>query len=244
MNKDINSLNKSLSIQAEYEENYSEMSTRLKLLLENVIISGNIDTYRQVKADAAHMKDLVEILDEKLEVQKLYVASTIYSFVETAIKHGLPKDVAEISKKKFFAKIADCSNSRELEEYHFQIVEDLLMAMNQYSMKKYTPLIRMAIEYIHNNKLKPIFSKDVATAIKINRSYLSTKFKEETGETITDYIHKVKIDFAIQLMQSNFYKFNEIAELLGYTNYSYFSKVFKKIYNETPYDYMKRHSND
>jgi YesN/AraC family two-component response regulator len=58
------------------------------------------------------------------------------------------------------------------------------------------------------------------------------------GQTITEYIHKVKMDFAVQLMESRFYKLNEIAEVLGYPNYAYFSKVFKKFYCETPKDFI------
>ena len=242
MKMDYSSLSKELSIQSEYESDYSEMSTRLKHLLESAIITGNMDLVRQVKTIAEQSKDVTTILEEELDIQKLYIASTITSFVEIAIKQGLPKDVAQVAKKKFYIKIARCRNQIELEHYNFEMVEELIEAMNQYSMSRYSPIIKMAIEYIHNHKFKFIYAKDVANAIHVNRSYLSEKFSKETGQTITDYIHKVKMDYAIQLMESNFYKFNEIAELLGYTNYAYFSKVFKKIYRETPYNYMKKNN--
>jgi AraC-like DNA-binding protein len=49
----------------------------------------------------------------------------------------------------------------------------------------------------------------------------------------------LEMDLAIELMQSNLYRFNEISELLGYANYPYFSKVFKKLHAKTPHDYMK-----
>jgi YesN/AraC family two-component response regulator len=239
MKMDYSSLSKELSIQSEYESDYSEMSTRLKQLLDSAIITGNMDLVRQVKTIAEQSKDVTTILEEELDIQKLYIASTITSFVEIAIKQGLPKDVAQVAKKNFYVKIARCRNQIELEHYNFEIVEELIEAMNEYSMSRYSPIIKMAIEYIHNNKFKFIYAKDVATGIHVNRSYLSEKFSQETGQPITDYIHKVKMDYAIQLMESNFYKFNEIAELLGYTNYAYFSKVFKKIYKVTPNNYMK-----
>jgi YesN/AraC family two-component response regulator len=239
MTMEYHTLNKELSIQSEYDTDYSEKSTRLKQLLESAIITGNMDLVREVKTIAEQSKDINTILEEELDIQKLYIASTITSFVETAIKQGLPKDVAQAAKKKFYIKIAHCRNKIELENYNFEIVEELIEVMNQYSMRKYSLIVKMAIEYIHNNKFKFLFAKDVANAIHVNRSYLSEKFTTETGQTITDYIHKVKMDVAIQLMESNFYKFNEIAELLGYRNYSYFSKVFRKIHKETPDNYFK-----
>ncbi len=232
-------INKELSIQSEYEKDFSEKSTQLKLLLEGAIISRNIETVRKVAVDAAKLKDLQLLFDEELDILKLYIASTITSFIETAIKQGLPKDVAESAKRKFYVLIVKTQSTIEIEHNYFQMVEELIYKMNQYSMNKYSPIVRRAIEYIHNNKFQFIYSKDISNAIQVNRSYLSKVFKMETGQNITDYIHKVKMDFAIKLMESNIYKFNEIAELLGYKNYSYFSKVFKKIYRVTPYDYIK-----
>jgi YesN/AraC family two-component response regulator len=242
MTMEYRTLNKELSIQSEYDADYSEKSTRLKQLLESAIVTGNMDLVREVKTIAEQSKDINTILEEELDIQKLYIASTITSFVETAIKQGLPKDLAHVAKKKFYIKIARCRNKMELEHYNFEIVEELIGVMNQYSMKRYSPMVKMAIEFIHNNKFKFLYAKDVANAIHVNRSYLSEKFGIETGQSITDYIHKVKMDYAIQLMESNFYKFNEIAELLSYSNYAYFSKVFKKLYGETPNNYLNRYT--
>lgn len=236
-------LNKNLSIQSEFATDYSEKSTNLKQLLINSIVTGDMDLFYQVRNQAEQIKDIQVIMEEEIEVQKLYIASTITSFIEIAIKQGLPKDVAESVKRKTFLNIAHCVSKAELERYYFIAVEELINGINKYSMEKYSSNIKMAIEYIHNNKFHFIYAKDIADAIRINRSYLSKKFKEETGHTITDYIQNVKLDFAIELMGTNFYKFNEIADLLGYTNYSYFSKVFKKKYKKTPYNYMKKFLN-
>ncbi|WP_088104810.1 helix-turn-helix domain-containing protein [Halalkalibacter urbisdiaboli] len=233
-------LNKNLSIQSEYETDFSKKSTQLNQLLTTSIVTGNMELFHQVKNEAEQIKDIQVILDEQLEVQKLYVASTVASFVRLAIKQGLPKDIAESAKREFFLNIAHCLNKDKLEEYYFKIVEELIVGINKYSLENYSPIVKMAIEYIHNNKFRFIYAKDVSSAIRVNRSYLSKIFKLETGQSVTDYIHHVKMEFAIELMESNFYKFNEVSELLGYANYSYFSKVFKKIYNKTPFEYMKK----
>ncbi|WP_078549529.1 helix-turn-helix domain-containing protein [Litchfieldia alkalitelluris] len=239
MNKEYRSMNKELSIQSEYETNYSEKSTRLRQLLENAIVTGDLEMFHQVRNEAELVKDLKVIFEEEVDIQKLYIASILTSFIETAIKQGMPKDVAEITKRKYYTRIAQCTSSGELERYYFQFVKELVMAMKHYSMRQYSSMVKKAIEYIHNNKFQFLYSKDVSNAINVNRSYLSKKFKMETGKTITDYIHKVKLEYGIQMMESNFYKFNEIAELLGYRNYAYFSKVFKKFYKVTPNNFLK-----
>jgi YesN/AraC family two-component response regulator len=232
------SLLKELSIRSEYDEDYSEKSTTLKILLENAIVSGNIEIVRKAASIAEQIKDLKILFDEDLNIVKLHVASNVASFVEVSIKNGLPKDVAMTEKKKYFTRIAYCLSKKELAAIHFEIAEGLIEATKKYSMKNLSSVVKMAIEYIHNNKFRFLFAKDVSDAIRVNRSYLSKKFKEEVGQTITDYIHRVKMDLAIELMESNIQKYNEIAELLGYANYSYFSKVFKKFHCKTPNEYL------
>lgn len=229
-----------LSVQAEYETNYSQDSTVLKELLLSAINTSNIDMVYQVAKEAEKIKGLESIFHHDLEVLKLYIASTITLLVDAAIKQGLSKDMAENCKKKFYILIANCTNKDKLESYYFKCAEELILTLKKFSMKKYSPIVRSAIEYINNHKLKFIYSKDVASEIGVDRSYLSKIFSSETGQTITDYIHSVKMNFALRLMESNYYNLQEISELLGYRNYSYFSKLFKKIYLKSPSEYRSR----
>jgi hypothetical protein len=160
-------LNKELAIQLEYETNYSAKCTKIKLLMETSIIEGNMDIVRKARAEAEQMKDLMLIFEEDIEMQKLHIASAINSFIDIAIKHGLPNDPAHAIKIKFYKLIAYCKKANELQGYTSSCVEELINAMNQYSIRKYSIIIKMAIEYIHNNKFKFIYAKDVANAISV-----------------------------------------------------------------------------
>lgn len=234
------SISKELSIRSEYDTDYSEKSTKLAIALNNALLSGDPAEVHKMAGNAEHMKDLQILMGEDLDILKLYMAYSVASYSDTAQKNGLPKDIAEIIKKKYYIKIAHSHSKSELIEISFVVVEELVKSLNQYSFKHYSLIIKMALEYIHNHKFTFLYSKDVANAISVNRSYLSKRFKEEVGETITDYIHKTKMELSIELMESNVYHYNEIAELLGYHNYSYFSKVFKKYYDMSPAAYMKK----
>ena len=61
----------------------------------------------------------------------------------------------------------------------------------------------------------------------VERTHLSRQFHQETGLTITDYIHTVKTDAAEALILGRGYSLTEISDLLGYSSYSYFSRVYK-----------------
>ncbi|MDF2514184.1 MAG: hypothetical protein K0S04_4050 [Herbinix sp.] len=234
------SISKDLSIRSEYDTDYSERSTKLMHAFQNSITSGDPEQVRKIAEVAEQIKDLQLVMSEDFEVLKLYCAYSVAALTEISIKNGLPKDVGEAMKKNCFYKIAHSHHKDELANINITVFEEIIQSIKKYSMKQYSLVIRMAIEFIHNNKFKFLFSKDVANAISVNRSYLSKRFKEEVGETLTDYIHKTKMDFAIELMKSNIYHYNEIAEVLGYQNYSYFSRIFKKYYDLSPAEYIKK----
>ena len=234
------SISKELSIRSEYDDDFSENSTKLMIAFNHALLSGDPSEIHKLAASAMQIKDLFTTIGDDIEVTKLYSANSIAFSVNTAMKNGLPKDIAESIKKKYYLKIAHSHTATELETLSIKVFEELVTSLKKYSFQHYSLVIKMAVEYIHNNKFKFLSAKDVATAIYVNRSYLSKRFKEEVGDTITDYIHKTKIDLAIELMESNIYHYNEIAEVLGYRNYSYFSRVFKKYYHMSPVAYMKK----
>lgn len=54
-------------------------------------------------------------------------------------------------------------------------------------------------------------------------------FKKETGQTITGYIVTAKIDETKKMIFQGRYSLVDISAVLGYTDYNYFSRVFKKV---------------
>ncbi len=228
------------SIHADYENIYSEKCINLKIILENAILSGNLEVVKNVVKEAENAQYLKLIFDEDLNIQRLYIAATITSFVEISIKKGLPQNIGESSKRVYYKKIAYAKDKNELISYYFQIVEELINATNKYSIQQYSKLVKMTIDYIHNNKFKPIYVKNISEALFVNRSYLSRRFKNEVGITLTNYIQKTKMDMATELIDSNLYKLIEVSELLGYSNHAYFCKVFKQHFSLSPREYCQR----
>jgi len=74
-----------------------------------------------------------------------------------------------------------------------------------------------------------------------NLSYLSQLFKKETGCSFTEYVTNVKMNVAKSLIINNGeLSLSQISEQVGYKDYYHFSKMFKKINDESPSDYAKR----
>ena len=82
--------------------------------------------------------------------------------------------------------------------------------------------------------------RSIAERVYLHPVYLSKLFKSETGESLGDYIIRVKMERARWLLAHTNRKIYEITAELGYQNPQYFSKMFKKHFGVTPLEYRER----
>lgn len=95
----------------------------------------------------------------------------------------------------------------------------------------------MAKRYVSDKIDCKITMEEVAKSLYITPAYFSVAFKKETGQNFIDYIMQVKIEKAKKLLQSSDYRVKDIAVKIGYDDYTYFCKIFKKIEGKTPLEY-------
>jgi len=94
--------------------------------------------------------------------------------------------------------------------------------------------------YVLNNVDSEITLKGISDNYYINSSYLSTVFKQKTKITVKDYIIMVKMERAKKLILDGDLKSYEIAGRLGYRDFEYFGKLFKKNTGLSPTEYRQR----
>jgi AraC-like DNA-binding protein len=76
----------------------------------------------------------------------------------------------------------------------------------------------------------------------LSRAHFSTKFKAETGITLTDFILNEKTEEAKHLLRYSNKSLSAISAYLGFSSLSHFTRVFKKYSDITPKEYRDRHS--
>lgn len=79
----------------------------------------------------------------------------------------------------------------------------------------------------------------IAGKFYINASYLSQLFKKEMNIKFIDYITKIRLEKAIELLKDTSLTVNEIAEAVGYKDARYFREIFVKHMGKTPSQYRK-----
>ena len=91
-----------------------------------------------------------------------------------------------------------------------------------------------AVQYIQEHVTESVRAEAAADAVGMSRGYFSTKFREVTGETFHNCVIRYKMKTAAQEIRKGEKSMTEIALELGYDNFYYFSKLFRKEYGCTP----------
>ena len=99
--------------------------------------------------------------------------------------------------------------------------------------------IEAAKKYIEKNYTLNITLEDVSREVNISSYYLSRIFKEGTGENFIDYLTKLRIEKAKELLSTTQLSMKEICAKCGYSDPNYFSKTFKKNVGVTPTEYRE-----
>ncbi len=95
------------------------------------------------------------------------------------------------------------------------------------------------ITYVNTYFAEPISIQSIADYLNVSYSTITKCFKEETNMTLNEYINRVRISKSIELMRTKKETIYMIAELVGFTDYKYFIKVFSKYVQVTPNQFMK-----
>lgn len=96
--------------------------------------------------------------------------------------------------------------------------------------------IGLIVQYIHYNIEKDIRRNEIAEAVFLNPDYLSRLFKKEMRVPLKEYITECKVKEAQTLLKTTDLPVSIIAAKVGYTNFSHFSQVYKKVTGISPAD--------
>lgn len=124
----------------------------------------------------------------------------------------------------------------------YKLLSKLLPAMDS-GRKKYKKELCEAITFITDNWNKDFKFSDVAKHCCSCEAKLYRLFKDELGQSPNDYLNSIKINYAIQYLESAEYLVSEVSYMCNFHSESYFRKVFCKYMGITPSDYKKQFSN-
>lgn len=129
-------------------------------------------------------------------------------------------------------QILEAGNIRELENAYTEYQK---IQVNRYGRYE----IRKVLEIIHGEYEKDINLAYVAEKVGLSPQYLSRLFSEAVGENLVNYLLKVRIEHARELILHSNLKVYQIAEAVGIPNYRYFTSMFKRYTGQKPQELKK-----
>lgn len=118
-----------------------------------------------------------------------------------------------------------------------EMVRKYTLLVTNHSLKGYPAVIRRVMINIDSDLSADLSLRTQAKLVGVNPSYLSTLFKKETGQTLTEYVTGKRIEQAIFLLNSTNMQIQMVASYCGIPDLCYFTKTFKKLVGMTPTEY-------
>ncbi len=110
------------------------------------------------------------------------------------------------------------------------------LAQNNIDKSFICEVVRIIKDNIDDNELN---AQHIARQVNISRSLLYNKIKALSGKTVNEFIRVVRLKAACELMKNTSLTLSEIAYKVGFTSLNYFSRSFKKQFNQLPSEFQK-----
>ncbi|MFB9325572.1 response regulator [Paenibacillus aurantiacus] len=101
----------------------------------------------------------------------------------------------------------------------------------------HSTIVRSVRSFVDRHLSQDVSLPAIAGHVHLHPVYLSKVYKTETGEALTEYVYRLRMEKAAFYLRTTASKVFEIAEMVGYNNTAYFIRVFKKFFDVTPQEY-------
>lgn len=158
-----------------------------------------------------------------------------------AIEGGLSPEEAYSLGDAYIQSVLDARNIEESSTICMTMYDDFIRRVHRIKEKpNYSEPIRRCCNYIEMNLDRNIHAPELAEMVNYSETYLTRRFREETGIGIADYVRLVRVERAKVLLKTTELSIQEIADRLGFTTRSYFGQSFRQVTGLTPKEYRSK----
>lgn len=129
----------------------------------------------------------------------------------------------------------------ELRKWFLEKMINLCRGIRDYKEEQSNSAVKKAMNFIQDNYSREVSLDDVSGEVNISPYYFSKIFKEETGENFIEYLTRIRMEKAKELLKKPEISVKEAGVQSGYTDPNYFSRIFKKQTGMTPSEYKTRY---
>ncbi len=207
------------------------------------VINGNDQAALDTLARISQQGNKAMLAKDPLRSAKNSMICSCTFLTRAAIQAGVPDEEAFALSDASIQHLESLDVERMVLAYETTMLLQFIGLVKMRQDKNYSTPVRKAMHYIASNLEKPFQLAPVAEYAKVHPNYLSRRFKQETGSTLSSYAAVRKIHEATYFVQHTDYSMAEIAVLYGFSSQSHFSSTFKKVLFISPGNYRNRSRN-
>lgn len=214
-------------------------SIALEKELNHRIIRGD-----ETGAKAILNELLGQIFFEHLGNNKEIIAACIELIVlmsRAAIEGGARKDDVDKVTHPLYEQAFLSEDIEIICVLLLKVIEKLILLIFPVSVdhEEQLSVIKKAVQYMNENYRDPLTLEGVAHHVNLSTTYFSRLFSNEMKVTFIEYLSLIRVEQSKAYLSDTKYSLSEIALMMGFSDQSYFSKVFKKVQGITPGKFRK-----
>ena len=231
----------SVTIQPSPSEADINLGPDMERQLFSCISSGNLVSLNRILNE--QLMFLHPSVSLSVSDQRIYLLGANMLASRAAIKGGMDYQLANTLGGQYISAIMKARTYDELSYLFMEFFQDYTRRVADLNAQAGdSPLVRQIHQYITLHYDKKLSAAVLAKYMRMNKSYLCTRFHKEAGMTLTDYINLQKIHEAKHLLSGSLLSIAEISTTLAFSSQSYFGAVFKKVTGLTPEEYREKNS--
>lgn len=195
-------------------------------------------------AQTEQIKENIDLFFRYFKKEKIYEPDKIkecyirfFWAVLNYSKEILSLNKEAVEQQKFFEQIMNAKTQYTLQSI-MEELEELVSCQEKEDVKNI--IVKRMLSMIHECYSTGITLDEIAARMKLTPEYLGTQFHREMQVTFSTYMKNYRIGKAKELLLGTQLKLYQIAEMIGYSDPKYFSKVFKDVTGQLPAEYRKR----
>ncbi|MDR1598442.1 MAG: AraC family transcriptional regulator [Oscillospiraceae bacterium] len=214
-----------------YEERYAHENALVQAVTDNDIQEAlrHLDGWLNARTGVVNSN-----LADAQRFQLLTLNTLLRKGVERAGAH--PAHIDAVSGE-FVYRVGTLERIREVGVLAEEMIRRYAGLVSQFAWPDYSALVRQTINTIDFNLRNPLSLRVLAELAHVSHGYLSARFKQETGKTLTDFINARRLHRAAHLLGATLMPVQQIAAQCGYMDMSYFARQFRRHYGMTAKGY-------
>lgn len=158
-------------------------------------------------------------------------------------KWGWNSDLSQLEEAYFQTRVIPPQQYESVLRLLTIFAQHLALVSNQLLTRRANsepPTITKAKQFISEHQTEEISLSDVAKAVNTSTFYFCKMFKKATGLNFTDYLSRVRVEKAKNLLLNPNLRISEVAFAVGFQSLSHFNRVFRRIAGEPPTQYREK----